>query len=678
MASLNTLRTKFGFVLSAIIAFALIAFIFSLKSDMGFSNNDPLVGEMNGKQITYSEYMQEYEKVKKQSGIDESNEQQLASLANSTWQSLLSKHVLAPGFESAGITISESERMAIINGEIPTQTFSALFTDPSTGIYNVDAVNNFLMQAASTPEAAMFWDNINDQARIERETMKYLGLVKGGTYVNKLEVASGVEAANNSYAGKFVSVPYTNMADSLFTVSSSEMKQFYNDHKALFKKVPTRSISYVAFDVNPTSEDLVAIENNVMEVGNNFAEASDIRAFVRESRHGSVANNYRSAAQLSEEEVAALSEGKQYGPINKNNVWTMSRVVDVKNVPDSLGLRHIVLPASEKNLADSLATLIDGGADFAELALNYSVYDQTAQKGGDVGVLPFSSFTDEFITKLEGANEGDVVRIENSEMIQIINVYRADKASEHYMVATLEYPIAASEATTTNIHGQAGLFSVAGKGSVEAFNSAASDASLTVSTASLANGERSIRGINDSRAIARWAFGAEPGDISEIFKTEEGYVVAMVSAVDDNEYTPMSTVAEGIRTMLLRDKKFEAVKAKLSGSTLEEQAASLDAEVKDFENAKFSSFYVQGMGVEPRVIGAVATTENTGVVSKPIKGNTGIYIYVVDSITEAEEPQTAEAERVKAQAQAEGRAQQASFTAVQQMANIKDLRGQYM
>ena len=51
MASLNTLRTKFGALLSIIIALALLAFILSLKADMGFSNNDPKIGEINGDKI---------------------------------------------------------------------------------------------------------------------------------------------------------------------------------------------------------------------------------------------------------------------------------------------------------------------------------------------------------------------------------------------------------------------------------------------------------------------------------------------------------------------------------------------------------------------------------------------------------------------------------------------------
>ena len=51
MASLNTLRTKFGIVLSIIIALALLAFILSLKTEMGFSGNDPRVGVIDGKKM---------------------------------------------------------------------------------------------------------------------------------------------------------------------------------------------------------------------------------------------------------------------------------------------------------------------------------------------------------------------------------------------------------------------------------------------------------------------------------------------------------------------------------------------------------------------------------------------------------------------------------------------------
>ncbi|MDE6070469.1 MAG: SurA N-terminal domain-containing protein, partial [Alistipes sp.] len=378
MASLNTLRTKFGIVLSIIIALALLAFILSLKTEMGFSGNDPKVGVIDGKKINYSEYYDRYEQVKAQSGAQESDEQQAAMLANAAWQSLVADHVLRPGFEKSGLRVSDDERRAMIRGEVSSPVFYNAFADPRTGAYSVEAVSRFLDQAASDPQASAFWKQVNEQACLERMLQKYLGLVRGGVYVNALEVASGVQAANDTFSGKWVGKKYAQVPDSLVKVSNSDIKAYYKSHKNAFRQTPSRSLSYVVFEVEPTDDDLLALEHSVRELGARFAVAEPLKSFVRADRRGRIAENYVSAAQLTDEEAAALMAGKTYGPVLKNNEWTMARVLDAKFAPDSLGIRHIVLPYDEEQLADSLLKVIRGGADFAALAARYSVYDQTA------------------------------------------------------------------------------------------------------------------------------------------------------------------------------------------------------------------------------------------------------------------------------------------------------------
>ena len=117
MASLNTLRTRFGVVLSIIIAFALLAFILSLKTDMGLSGNDPKVGVIDGSKIRYSEYIEVYNNLKDQSNISESNEEQMDQLAEMAWQTLIANHVYLPGFEKMGISVTDAEGEGLITGE---------------------------------------------------------------------------------------------------------------------------------------------------------------------------------------------------------------------------------------------------------------------------------------------------------------------------------------------------------------------------------------------------------------------------------------------------------------------------------------------------------------------------------------------------------------------------------
>ena len=177
-----------------------------------------------------------------------------------------------------------------------------------------------------------------------------------------------------------------------------------------------------------------------------------------------------------------------------------------------------------------------------------------------------------------------------------------------------------------------------------------------------------------TRAIK--AYGADKGDLSEIFKVGKDYVVAMLTDIDNSEYTPISKVAAQIRAQLLRDKKFEIIRKELSGASLEEQAAGLGSEVKDFSGVSYNAYYIDGAGMEPRLVGAIASTDEAGVVSAPVKGFSGLYVFRVDDI-EHGDAQSAEDEKVRAQAMAENKAVQLSLPAVQQLAEIKDLRGKY-
>ena len=676
MASLNTLRTKFGIVLSIVIAGALLAFILSLKTEMGFSGNDPRVGVIDGEKINYSEYYNQYEQVKAQSGAQESNEQQSAMLANAAWQALIGKYVLTPGFDKMGLRVTEPESMSMVSGQHPSQAFYNAFADPRTGEYNVAAVHQFLSEAEANAQAQQAWAQLNEQARMEREVAKFLGLIKGGVYVNSLEVANGVNSANNTYAGKWAGKKYSAVPDSLIQLKSSDIKAYYNSHKNMFKQTPSRALSYVVFEVSPTDDDMLALEKSVAEVGAQFAATEELKSFVRANRNGKIADNYVSAKQLSEEEAKALLDGATYGPVLKNNEWTMARALDTKIVPDSMGIRHIVLPYTQEALADSLLTVLKGGADFAQVAAQYSVYDATAANGGEVGVMPFSAFSGEFAAALANAKTGDIVKIASGDAIQLMQVYRADKPSKHVQVASITYPVEASAATRRDIHNQAGTFSVNAKGSVEAFNDAASAAAVTPRIASLAQGERTIRGLEDSRDVARWAYGAEVGDVSEIFPVGKDYVIAMLTEIDDNEFAPLEKVSAQIRAQVLRDKKYDYIVKELSGSTLDEQAKSLGTEVADFDNVTFGAFYVNGPGFEPRLIGAISSTTEKGVLSAPVKGLSGVYVFEVDDI-QTSDKQTAEGEKVRAQAMAESMAQQFSVQAIQQMAKIQDLRGKY-
>ena len=675
MASLNTLRTKYGVILSVVIILALLAFIISLGPEMGFfGSNDPTVGVINGEKVGYMEYMNEYETVKTYNGGDESTEEGSNALADAVWQSLIAKHLLVPGFNQMGIEVSDAERMSMVSGEHPSQVFYNAFADPQTGGYSVENITAFLSQVSADPQYQSLWSYINSQASLDRMVTKYMGAIKAGIYANKLEVEQGLAAANESRKGRLVSLEYNTIADSLVNVSDAEIQKYYDAHKKQYAKLPTRTISYVVFDVEPTEGDMLEVEKKAATLGEEFAAAEDVRAFVRKNM-GNIGVSYQSLAQLSEEE-AVLLDGKQYGPVLKANEWVISRPVDIKMAPDSIGLSHIVLDPAQTALADSLYTALKGGANFAEAAMAHSAYAATAQNGGELGVLPFSSLNPELAEALATAKKGDVVKATVSGVTQILKVTRTDAAKKHVLVGTVTVPVEPSSATRRDVHNLASILSVDGKGSLDKFNAAANTAAVTPRIARIAQGERSISGLENSREVARWAYGAKEQEISEIFNLGDAYVVAMLTDIDESEYTPMSEVYYNISLILLRDKKFDLIKEKLVGSTIEEVAKNAGAEVVAFENVQYSDFGVANLSLEPRLVGAIATTSETGKLSAPVKGYTNAVVFVVDDITKGE-ARTADAEKIRLQATNENVAMQTSVMALQNMAEIEDLRGQY-
>ncbi len=674
MASLNTLRTKYGIILSVVIILALLAFIISLGPEMGFGNNDPKVGEIDGTTVSYSEYLNEYEAVKSFTGAAESTEAESDALATAVWRSLITKRLFTPNLEQAGLAVTDKERMSMISGEHLSQAYYSAFADPTTGAYDVESVSSFLAQVSAMPEYQSMWTYMNEQATAERLMAKFMGLVKAGTYANKLEVAQGVVAANESRNGRMVVLPYTSIDNSTIEVSDAEINSYYNAHKNIYTKTPYRSVAYVVFDVEPTSDDMVEVENKAKTMGEEFAVAEDVRAFIRKNM-GTVATAYTTAAQLSEEEQVLL-QGEQYGPVLKSNEWVMSRAIDIKMAPDSLGLSHIVLDATQTALIDSLYNAVKGGADFAEAARNHSTYAGSAQVGGEIGVVPFSALTPELAEPLASAKKGDVVKVTVSGVTQIIKVTRADAAKKHVLVGTINIPVEASSATRRDVHNQASIFSVDGKGSYDKFNAAASAAAVTPRVTRIAQGERSILGLENSHAVVRWAYGADVQDISEIFTLGNSYVVAMLTAIDDAEYLPVAEVSDMIRETLIREKKFEALKAKLAGSSIDEVAKSAGVEVTPFTNVKMNDYGVAMLPLEPHLAGSIATTATTGQLSAPVKGYSNAVVFVVDEIVKSE-AQTAEAEKVRQQATLENNAYQLSSIAFQTMGQIEDLRGQY-
>ena len=143
MLTLNTLRTRFGIVLSVVIVLALLAFILSLGPEMGLFGNDqnPNVAEVDGEDITLAEFSQEYNEVKNayylRSGQDNSDEMAVAQMASEAWSNILFDKFVRPEMEAAGVVVTDEEAVAMLSGEVNSMVYAQLFGTPYTQNINL-------------------------------------------------------------------------------------------------------------------------------------------------------------------------------------------------------------------------------------------------------------------------------------------------------------------------------------------------------------------------------------------------------------------------------------------------------------------------------------------------------------------------------------------------------------
>ncbi|MBR5135677.1 MAG: SurA N-terminal domain-containing protein [Rikenellaceae bacterium] len=684
MAGLNTLRTKGGLFLTIFIGLALLLFIVSLAFENGgMGQQDPKVAEINGEKITYTHYQDTFDAVQNNlsamSGQDYSSSEAQDAVHNMTWQQLLNQYAIQPGFEKLGINVSDAERIELISGQYVSPIIASAFTNPQTGMFSPEEVVNYLNAAAADqqygPLMMQRYEMLVRDAQTQREMEKYVGLVSKGVFVNDLEVAAGVSAANKAFSGRWVGQNYAQVADSLVKVEKADIEKFYNEHKKMFKQMPSRSISYVVFEVEPTENDRLAAANEVEKLAAEFAATDEPMIYAKSKSRQAIDEEYYSREALSAE-MAAIAFGKDrsqiLGPVLKNDVYHISRVTDVRSMPDSVGVSYIVL-AQNAAKADSLMAAVKGGANFAAMAMEFSEERATAELGGELGVLPYSAYPEAFRTEIDKASKGSIFKVDMGQVVYIVRVDRKDAPVMKAQVATITYPVMASPATEKEIHSVASSFSVAAQGSVEKFNAAASEFAMVPRVARVTNNDRQIAGMgNDSRSIVRWAFDAKIGQVSEIYTVDRNYVVAVVTEQRNEQYATMQQVYNEIYPMVLNEKKFDYLKSQLAGKSIEEAAAALGVEVGSFENVTANGFYIDGIGIAPRTIGAIANVAE-GEVSKPINDMTGAYIVVVDQAVEAEN-QTADKERVRQQAMVEAQAAQRMNQALYEGSKIEDLR----
>ena len=613
MAVLETIRVKFGVVITVLIAVALLSFIVdpsTLQSVTASMSSKYDVGEIDGKAISYTEFQEEVDKyttlTELMSGSSVQNEQQQLSIRNTAWESLVNKYLFVRNAQKAGLSVGEEEMLAIISGEIDSPLISQnpMFFDEN-GQFSKDRLVQFLnsIDSDATGGLKLYWDNLQSTAQTQQYYAKYMSLFTQSDIVNNLQLTDALAGNNNTFNAEFVMVPFGYAKDTTIVVADADIKKYYESHKKFYKQQAGRDIEYVVYEVKPSTADIAAANDAIAKVYDEFTTTANMKSFLLANSDRKFDNTWYKAGELNKisrdvNEFVFNGEAAVSQVMANGNTFSAVRVLESAMVPDSVYVKCV--PATSENV-DSLLNVeepmwITQTPGFEDL--------MTAKAGAQV--------------KLGG---------------YVFNVIKTTVPVAKKRVAVLEKNAVASKETVNGYYSQANTLATMSAGKYDTFRKAVDSLGVYAHPVmKMAEGTSRLGAVDGTKEITRWAFEAKKGDVSSIFTINNNYfVVAAVTGIHEEGYTPVNEVSSSISNILYNklyaEKKSAEVKESIAGLTdLTAIAEKLGTTVSTKDGVAFSSF--SSMGLDPMFIGAAYASEDN-VICGPVAGNNGVYVYKV-------------------------------------------------
>jgi peptidyl-prolyl cis-trans isomerase D len=704
MALINKIREKSG-VAVTVIAVSLILFIVGgdlLGPNTLFGGgNNQTVGEIDGQDIDIKDFQSRVDVLRQnyeaQSGRS-AGEQELVALREQAWNQMIIDIAYKEQYDKLGLVVTDEELYDMVQGNHISPAIQQAFGDPTTGRFDKSAVVSYLKNLKSLPlPQQQSWVAFEKSLREDRLRQKYENLLRLSSYVTRAEAEKEYVAQNTRASIRYLYVPFYSVADTTVKVTDSQLEKYLNDHRDEYKGAETRTIQYVTFPVLPAKDDSSALYTEIKELARGLASAQNDSAFARMNSDIAVPTtlSYANMSEQLKEAVNTFVPGGVYGPYREGNTYFIYKYGGTtRDSVYSARASHILIrpenpsdsaKAAARQRAEALLNQIRGGASFEALAATSSADPGSAQRGGDLGyfqnngsmVKPF----EDAVFAMSGT--GLVGKVVESQFgFHIIKVTDG-KTNTLYRIAAIGKTIAPSQATRDDAYRKADEFATSVKNKTQFEEAVKKDKSLVIATANrIPETATNINAIQSAREIVRWAFAdkTDINDVSQVFETEEQYVVALVTGKTDKDNVKVDDFRDELTAKVRNQVKAEQITAKLKGATGDLNAIAAKygagALVESAEDLSLATGFLTTAGFDPIALGkafGLKVGQKTGVFT----GENGVFIVELTGRTDA--PQIADYTPYKTQLlQAlESRTSFLLNEAIRDKANIVDRRARF-
>ncbi|WP_458628807.1 peptidylprolyl isomerase [Winogradskyella sp. PC D3.3] len=710
MAVLNKIRQR-SLILILVIALALFSFVIG---DL-FKNSDALTGgsqdviaTINGTDINRVEFQEKVKNYQDRSGGRQTSTQSMNAIYNQE----LRRIVLQSEFEELGLSVEKDEMRDLLKN-----SFSSYpeFQD-ADGNFDVNRLNAFIANLrdlnGDTAPLGNFlvnyesWTNNEQTIATNAIQQTYYNMIKAGVGTTVAEAEAEYLGDSKTVDIRYVQVPYTTIADTLVSVSKSEISAYMKKHEDTYKTDATREVVYVEFkeeaskaDEDKIKADLLALKSDRTEYNESskntetipgFDSATDIEEFVNSNSAIKYNDAFLRAGQLpavAKDTLMKLEVGSYYGPYKDGEFYKLSKVIATQELPDSVKVRHILVPfvggqradasvtktpVEAKKTADSIFAAIKGGTKFLDL-LELSSDKVSNEQDGEIEFDYLAGMAPEFKAYAFDNKVGDIDVVQTSFGYHIIEILEQKSFNKAIKVATVATKIEPSDQTLQDVFNAMSKFEIAAKDAD--FNALAKERGLTVKPITFKALDENIPGLGSQREVVRWAFeeDTEIGDFKNFGISNFGFIIAKV--VEKREKGLMSVEDASITALpeIRKEKKAKMIREKITATTVDDIAKNQGQSVRTAAALTIKNTTLSGAGVEPKVVGAAFGLAQ-GKTSNPIDGDKGVYVIEVTKVNEATKLDNYGAIVNRLNAERRNTVQSKVFTALEKSADIEDNR----
>jgi peptidyl-prolyl cis-trans isomerase D len=668
MAALGTIRKR-GVILVCIISFGLFAFIAEeafRSCDSAKNNERQQIGEVFGEKISVQEFQKlvdEYtEVIKMQQGQDNLPEEQMNQVKDMVWNSYIQNKIVAHEAEKLGLTVTDAELQDILKTGTNPMLAQTPFVNQQTGRFDVSALQKFLadykaQKANPSANAQMmdqytkiynYWSFIEKTLRQQTLAQKYQSLLAHCFLSNPVEAKMAFKEENEESKIQLAAFPYSDIQDDKVKVVESDLKAKYDEMKARFKQpVESRDIKFVDIQVEASQADRAALNKEFAGYHTQLAAAADPTEVVRKSASTVAYLGIPVGKDAFPSDIAATLDSMAVGATtavkaNKaDNTLNIVKLVNKQQLPDSIQYRVIqvaaVSVAEAKTKADSIQGAISGGADFEAIAKKYG---QTGEKAWmTTRQYEFAQSMDKdnkaFINALNTQAVNATSQLQLGQGYVILQVCDRKAMIEKYTAAVIKKNIDFSQDTYRTAYNKFSSFVSANQTADEIVKNAAKSGYKVQDLKDITTATHYVANIHSTREALKWIFEAKEGSVSPMYEcgNNDHLLVVVLDKINRIGFRGLDDpqVKEMVKTEVIKDKKAEMIEAKLNGVKNIAAAKSKGAKVSEVNQITFAApvFVASAGASEPALSGAVSATKKGAFSAHPVKGNAGVYLFLV-------------------------------------------------